>query len=400
MPLPHRSRPFGDLEATVMDLMWSADRPLLVREVIDLMRPERAPAYTTVMTVMDNLHRKGWLERRRDGRAWRYEPVLTRQAYTARLMHEALAVSDDRAGVLARFVAEIDPADAAALAAAWSVPVALVLAGMTIILPPSAVFADVGRLVGACLIRLRAAYGTPAGAGIVTAGQVLSIATLGRMAWAIGRVGHRRRTERRRHRLLIRLAGGRRPDVPAVVLDCPGPAAYSVAGRRPEVVVTSGAVDLLTGPQLGAVLAHERAHLRRRHHRWALAAALVAEVMPVVPLLREAPARVGRLLEMDADEHAADHHEPRVLASALVTVTSAGGHTAAVPGGATPIVGRPRGAGATGAGAEALARVHRILRPPDRLPRRRAAITRAAVVALTVAPLVLATAPAVVALLP
>ena len=49
---------------------------------------------------------------------------------------------------------------AAVLAAAWSVPVALVLAGMTIILPPSAVFADVGRLVGACLIRLRAAYGT------------------------------------------------------------------------------------------------------------------------------------------------------------------------------------------------------------------------------------------------
>ena len=287
---------------------------------------------------------------------------------------------------------------AAVLAAAWSVPVALVLAGMTIILPPSALFADVGRLVGACLVRLRAAYGTPAGAGIVTAGQVLSVATLGRIAWAIGRVGHRRRTERRRHRLLVRLAGGRRPDVPAVVLDCPGPAAYSVAGRRPEVVITSGAVELLTGPQLGAVLAHEHAHLRRRHHRWALAAALVAEAIPVVPLLREAPTRVGRLLEMDADEHAAGGHEPRVLAGALVAVTSAGGHTVAVPGGAAPVVGRP--GGVTGAGAEALARVHRILRPPDRLPRRREALTRAAVVALTVAPLVLATAPAVVALLP
>ena len=284
------------------------------------------------------------------------------------------------------------------LAAAWSVPVALVLAGMTIILPPSAVFADVGRLVGACLVRLRAAYGTPAGAGIVTAGQVLSVATLGRIAWAIGRVGHRRRTERRRHRLLVRLAGGRRPDVPAVVLDCPGPAAYSVAGRQPEVVVTSGAVELLTGPQLGAVLAHEHAHLRRRHHRWALAAALVAEAIPVVPLLREAPTRVGRLLEMDADEHAAGGHEPHVLAGALVAVTSAGGHTVAVPGGAAPVVGRP--GGVTGAGAEALARVHRILRPPDRLPRGREALTRAAVVALTVAPLVLATAPAVVALLP
>jgi len=118
MPLPRRSRPFGDLEATVMDQLWSAGRPLLVRDVIDAMSPDRMPAYTTVMTVMDNLHRKGWLARTRDGRAWRYEPVLDRQAYTARLMREALAVSEDRAGVLARFVEEISPAEATALAAA------------------------------------------------------------------------------------------------------------------------------------------------------------------------------------------------------------------------------------------------------------------------------------------
>ena len=101
-----------------MDLLWSAERPLVVREVVELMQPDRSPAYTTVMTVMDNLHRKGWLQRDRDGRAWRYEPALSRQAYTAQLMHEALAVSNDRAGVLARFVEEIDPDDAAALAAA------------------------------------------------------------------------------------------------------------------------------------------------------------------------------------------------------------------------------------------------------------------------------------------
>ncbi|HEY0817057.1 MAG TPA: BlaI/MecI/CopY family transcriptional regulator [Pseudonocardia sp.] len=118
MPFPRRSRPFGELEATVMDLLWSVGRPLVVREVVELMQPDRSPAYTTVMTVMDNLHRKGWLHRDRDGRAWRYEPALSRQAYTAQLMHEALAVSDDRAGVLARFVEEIDPDDAAALAAA------------------------------------------------------------------------------------------------------------------------------------------------------------------------------------------------------------------------------------------------------------------------------------------
>jgi predicted transcriptional regulator len=84
--------------------------------VVDNLRPERALAYTTIMTVLDNLHRKGWLDRARDGRAWRYEPRLDRQAYTAMLMREALVVSDDRAGVLARFVEEIDPEDAAALA--------------------------------------------------------------------------------------------------------------------------------------------------------------------------------------------------------------------------------------------------------------------------------------------
>jgi predicted transcriptional regulator len=118
MPSPRRSRPFGDLEATVMDRLWSAERPLLVRDVVDLLSPQRALAYTTVMTVLDNLHRKGWVRRSRDGRAWRYEPVLSRQSYTALLMREALAISDDRAGVLARFVEEIDPEDAAALAAA------------------------------------------------------------------------------------------------------------------------------------------------------------------------------------------------------------------------------------------------------------------------------------------
>ena len=122
MPSPRRSRPLGELEAAVMDLLWSAERPLLVRDVVNLLRPERPLAYTTVMTVLDNLHRKDWVRRSRDGRAWRYEPVLSRQSYTALLMREALSISDDRAGVLARFVEEIDPADAAALAAMLQTP--------------------------------------------------------------------------------------------------------------------------------------------------------------------------------------------------------------------------------------------------------------------------------------
>lgn len=285
---------------------------------------------------------------------------------------------------------------AAVLAAAWSVPLALVLAGLTLALPASALTTDVGQLIGACLGRLRAAYGTPVGAGIVTAGQLLSLTTVGRIAWASGRIAHRRRTAWRRHRLLVRLSGRRRPDVPALVLDCAGPAAYSVAGRRPSVVVTSGAIDLLTGPQLDAVLAHENAHLRAGHHRRLVAVALVAEALPMVPLLREAPARVGRLLEMHADELAADHHEPRVLASALVAVTSAAAAgLESAPGAGAGV----RSVGARGfAGSDALVRVRRLMSPPDRLTRRHRTLAAAAVVAVTVAPLLLATVPALVAL--
>ncbi len=45
---------------------------MLVREMVEDLHNDRALAYTTVMTVMENLHRKGWLRRERDGRAWRY----------------------------------------------------------------------------------------------------------------------------------------------------------------------------------------------------------------------------------------------------------------------------------------------------------------------------------------
>jgi predicted transcriptional regulator len=113
-----RLRPFGDLEAAIMELLWDADAPRLVRDVVTDLHPQRPLAYTTVMTVMDNLHRKGWLTRERDGRAWSYRAAVSRQAYAAQLMNDALATSSDRAGALAYFVDQIDADDAEALAQA------------------------------------------------------------------------------------------------------------------------------------------------------------------------------------------------------------------------------------------------------------------------------------------
>jgi len=108
-------RRFGELEAVIMDRLWARNRPMLVREVVDELHNDRALAYTTVMTVMENLYRKGWLRRERDGRAWRYEPTGSRSSYTSALMNDALATSPDRRTALTHFALQMSPNDAALL---------------------------------------------------------------------------------------------------------------------------------------------------------------------------------------------------------------------------------------------------------------------------------------------
>lgn len=106
---------FGDLEAAVMDVIWRADEPLRVREVMELLAPARTLAYTSVQTVMDNLARKGWLDRLPDGRANRYAATGTREEYVAGLMSEALAKTDDRAAAILRVVEDMDTDEVAQL---------------------------------------------------------------------------------------------------------------------------------------------------------------------------------------------------------------------------------------------------------------------------------------------
>jgi predicted transcriptional regulator len=79
-----------------------------VRELFDELRRERPIAYTTVMSTMDNLHRKGWLARDKDGKAYRYTAVASRDEYSARLMREAMAEGGDTEAVLSHFVAAMD----------------------------------------------------------------------------------------------------------------------------------------------------------------------------------------------------------------------------------------------------------------------------------------------------
>ena len=111
-------RGFGELEAAIMDRLWARGEPATVREVLGELQPGRELAYNTVLTVMDNLYKKGWLRREPDGRAYRFTPTSSREEYGARLMRDALDEAGDAAEALVRFVGQMSVEEAAALRAA------------------------------------------------------------------------------------------------------------------------------------------------------------------------------------------------------------------------------------------------------------------------------------------
>ncbi|MET3803310.1 putative transcriptional regulator [Nakamurella sp. UYEF19] len=108
----------GPLESAVMSVVAAATKPLAVSDVQKQLSGD--PAYTTVMTTLSRLAAKGALTQSREGRAFTYSlaaPVgSVEDAVAARRMRRLLSDGSDRAGVLARFVAELDPEEERLLA--------------------------------------------------------------------------------------------------------------------------------------------------------------------------------------------------------------------------------------------------------------------------------------------
>lgn len=96
-----------------MEVLWASDASLTARDVAAAVA-DRDLAYTTVMTVLDRLAKKGIARRTRDGRAWRYRPAAGRDAYVAELMLDALDLTGDRQAALVHFARAVsgDEADA------------------------------------------------------------------------------------------------------------------------------------------------------------------------------------------------------------------------------------------------------------------------------------------------
>lgn len=104
------------------------------------------------------------------------------------------------------------------------------------------------------------------------------------------------------------------------------PLVCAAPGREPAIWISDGAERLLSRGELQAVLAHEYAHLRGRHHWAARVAALNARCLPrVLPAGRALQRATSLLVELIADDVAARQAGPAELANALTKMAGATG---------------------------------------------------------------------------
>ncbi|MGX1115952.1 hypothetical protein RKD37_001315 [Streptomyces ambofaciens] len=196
------------------------------------------------------------------------------------------------------------------------------------------------------------------------------------IGWFVRCVWQARRA-RQRHLDVLALVGEPAPEYDATILDHAVPAVYCLPGRCRRVVVTRGALDVLSEEQLRAVLEHERAHIEGRHHLLHALTDAFSRAFPGLPLARHAKEQTGLLTEMIADDRALRYHSRDVLATAMCEVASGRAPQAAF--------------GAGGAGA--ILRLRRILAPQPRPHRVTWLGLAAATVAAPLLPLLVACGP-------
>ena len=206
--------------------------------------------------------------------------------------------------------------------------------------------------------RVLAGSAVPGGQILAVAGMALAAAVVVRAGWCLAREMHSGRRVRRGHAALVAATGRPGPERDVVIVDHDAPAVYCLTSGRDRIVVSAGALAALTPEQIRVVLAHERAHLRWRHHAMLTLTAGLARAFPGVPLLAQAERQLGILAEMAADDAAVRGCHADDLAAALVILAGAG----------------PRPAVLTAGGPAAVVRLERLLTGPERSHARSAAL--------------------------
>jgi Zn-dependent protease with chaperone function len=262
-----------------------------------------------------------------------------------------------------------------------SILIAALLTGVTLAVPSLPVSAPLVTLVDACWLAIREHYSTPGGAAVASLGALAVLAIVGRLGFVLLVEGVATSRQRRVQRRRLLLVGHRDSRTGTLVVPHATPAVYCLAGRHGLVVFTSAAVAALDIHQFRAVLAHERAHLHRRHDVVLTAATILQAAFPFISALTLARAELERLVEMQADDAAVAGADRRVLATALVRLAE----------GAIPV-----GALAAG-GATAFERLRRLSGPADPLSWTWSSLATAAAFSAVMLPLLIAVGPGVMA---
>ncbi|MFF8904804.1 M56 family metallopeptidase [Streptomyces olivaceoviridis] len=259
-----------------------------------------------------------------------------------------------------------------------TVVVSVALAGLAVAVPSVAFSGNLADMLRACVLALRAQYAAPGGAAVAASGTVLAVAVVGRVGWCLAAGLIRARRKRSRHAEVLALVGRHRSDLGVTVLDDDRPAAYCLPGYGHRIVLTTATLAALEPHALDAVIAHERAHVRGRHHLVLGCAEALERAFPRVALFRVAAAEIRRLVEMAADDEATANTARLTLAGALVELAGAGAPVAALA-----------------AGGDVARRVRRLMDPHRPLRRAVAWAGALAAAAVLTLPVVLAVEPAV-----
>ena len=206
--------------------------------------------------------------------------------------------------------------------AAWQMVQGAVLLAMVWI-PVLALAPEIGseatlqEFVIGCLHGLVAVVSQPDQRVVAAAASVVILLTTGRLLAVFVTSWRCRRRERATARAAVALVGS---DGPVGVRVVPGRSvgAYCVPGRRPLVVMTSAATEELSSVEVAAVVAHERAHLKWRHHLVLIGSQTVADAFPFVDAFVDAERECRLLIEMAADDQAIRVVGPGPLATALL----------------------------------------------------------------------------------
>lgn len=100
----------GELEKEIMEVVWQSTQPITVRLVFESISKKRKIAYTTVMTIMGRLAKKGYLKTEASGKAYIYKAVLSKDKFLTKVSRQIIRnlISSFGNTAIAHFAQELE----------------------------------------------------------------------------------------------------------------------------------------------------------------------------------------------------------------------------------------------------------------------------------------------------